>query len=140
MNYYDQTTDIFLETPVVYGGFWERVGAVLIDFVILIVVEVLFIYFLLPELLAGIFNLVLGWLYFALMESGVGQATIGKRAVGLKVTDMNGARISFAQATGRYFGKILSGMILLIGYLMMIWDNKKQTLHDKMAGTLIVKS
>lgn len=139
MDYYDQTTDIFLETPVVYGGFWERVGASLIDFVILIVVQVL-IASVLPEMVAGVLNLVIGWLYYALMESGESQATIGKRAVGLKVTDMNGGRISFGQATGRHFGKILSGLILLIGYLMMLWDDKKQTLHDKMAGTLVIKS
>jgi uncharacterized RDD family membrane protein YckC len=53
---------------------------------------------------------------------------------------MNGHRISFANASGRFFGKYVSAIILLIGYLMMLWDDKKQTLHDKMAGTLVVKS
>ena len=139
MDYYNQTTDIFFETPVVYAGFWERVGATLIDFVILIVGQVLIVY-LLPQTLASLINLVITWLYYALLESGESQATIGKRAVGLKVTDMNGGRISFGQATGRHFGKFLSGIILLIGYLMMLWDDKKQTLHDKMAGTLVVKN
>ena len=75
----------------------------------------------------------------ALLESGAKQATLGKRAMGIKVTDVNGNRISFGQATGRHFGKWISSIILLIGYLMMLWDERKQTLHDKMAGTLVVK-
>lgn len=87
----------------------------------------------------GILNVIVGWLYAALMESSASQATIGKRALGLKVTDENGQRISFGKATGRHFGKIISTIIILIGYLMMLWDEKKQTLHDKMAGTLVVK-
>jgi uncharacterized RDD family membrane protein YckC len=60
--------------------------------------------------------------------------------LGLKVTTTNGERISFGQATGRHFGKYISTIILFIGYLMMIWDDKKQTLHDKMANTLVVKA
>jgi len=79
------------------------------------------------------------WLYYALMESSKHQATIGKLALGLKVTDMNGQRISFARATGRYFGKIISGMILLIGYIMAGFTEKKQALHDIMANCLVVK-
>ena len=75
----------------------------------------------------------------ALQESGPNQATLGKKALGLKVTSLTGDRISFGQATGRFFGKYVSAIILFIGYLMMIWDDRKQTLHDKMAGTLVVK-
>ena len=52
---------------------------------------------------------------------------------------MNGERISFGKATGRYFGKIVSSIILGIGYLMVIWSDKKQALHDQMAGTLVLK-
>jgi uncharacterized RDD family membrane protein YckC len=51
---------------------------------------------------------------------------------------MNGARISFGNATGRYFGKILSGLILYVGYLMVAFTDKKQGLHDMMASTLVV--
>jgi uncharacterized RDD family membrane protein YckC len=85
-------------------------------------------------------SILVNWLYSAFLESSENQATLGKRALGLKVTDMNGNRISFANASGRFFGKYVSAIILLIGYLMMLWDDKKQTLHDKMAGTLVVKS
>ena len=81
----------------------------------------------------------MSWLYYVFLESGMAQATLGKGAMGLKVITTDGQRISFGQASGRYFGKILSAIILLIGYLMMIWDGKKQTLHDKIANTLVVK-
>ncbi|MCX6233364.1 MAG: RDD family protein [Bacteroidetes bacterium] len=79
------------------------------------------------------------WLYFALMESSKHQATLGKMAIGAKVTDMQGGRISFARATGRYFAKILSGMILMIGYIMAGFTEKKQALHDILAETLVIK-
>lgn len=81
---------------------------------------------------------VIGWLYFAFMESGSRQATIGKIALGIKVTDLEGQRISFLRATGRYFGKIVSGMILYIGFLMAAFTERNQALHDLMAECLIV--
>ncbi len=59
--------------------------------------------------------IVVTWLYFALMESSKFQGTVGKIAIGIIVTDMEGNRISFARATGRYFGKILSSLIFMIG-------------------------
>lgn len=77
------------------------------------------------------------WLYFALMESKKG-ATLGKMALGIKVTDMSGNPISFGRATGRYFGKILSSLILCIGYIMAGFTQQKQALHDIMANTLVL--
>ena len=88
--------------------------------------------------LAVLVGTVAKWLYFALMESYRG-ATIGKMAMGIKVTDMEGNQINFLRATGRYFGKIVSGMILLIGYIMAGFTEKKQALHDIMANCLVVK-
>lgn len=76
--------------------------------------------------------------YFAIFESSSWQATPGKKALGIKVTDLNGQRISFARATGRWAGKFLSAAILYIGYLMCIWTHKKQCLQDIMAGCLVV--
>jgi uncharacterized RDD family membrane protein YckC len=90
--------------------------------------------------LAGIATTVAGWLYFALMESSAKGATLGKRALGIKVTDMSGNRISFGRATGRYFGKIVSGVILYIGFLMAGFTQQKQALHDIMASCLVVNS
>jgi len=80
----------------------------------------------------------MNWLYCALLESGAGQATIGKRALGIKVTDADGNRISFGRATGRHFAKIISAMTIFIGYLMVLWDSRRQALHDKIAETLVV--
>ncbi|PCI24877.1 hypothetical protein COB57_03855 [Candidatus Peregrinibacteria bacterium] len=78
------------------------------------------------------------YIYYAKMESSENQATLGKMALGMKVTDMNGKRISFGRASGRYWGKILSGLTILIGYIMAGFTDKKQALHDMMAGCLVV--
>lgn len=80
------------------------------------------------------------WLYSAVMNSSSRQATLGKMALGLKVTDERGERISFLRATGRFFATWLSQLTLGIGYLMVIWTHKKQALHDKVAGTVVVPS
>jgi uncharacterized RDD family membrane protein YckC len=142
----EQESQIFTERQVIYGSFWERFAAVIIDGLILAIPNALITFLITGNIInsSGNFTVtlisgVLGWIYAAIMESGSGQATFGKRAMGLRVTGMNGERISFMNATGRHFGKILSAIILLIGYLMMLWSDKKQTLHDKMANTLVVK-
>ncbi|GLR18902.1 RDD family protein [Portibacter lacus] len=83
--------------------------------------------------------MVAGWLYFALQESSSKMATLGKRAVGIVVTDMEGNRISFARATGRYFGKMISGAIMYVGYIMAAFTEKKQALHDMIANSLVMK-
>jgi uncharacterized RDD family membrane protein YckC len=77
------------------------------------------------------------WLYEAFMESSSYQATLGKMICGLKVTDIYGNRISFERATGRHFAKWLSGMVLGIGYIMVGFTERKQGLHDLVAGTLV---
>lgn len=82
--------------------------------------------------------LLIRWLYFAIMESSSYQATFGKQLLEIKVTDMDGNRISFWRATLRYFAKILSGMIFYLGYLMIGFTEKKQGLHDMIAGTLVI--
>jgi len=82
---------------------------------------------------------VLNWLYYALLESSAWQATLGKKALGLEVTDMQGMRISFGRATGRFFAKIISSIILFIGFIMAGFTEKKQALHDMIAGTLVIR-
>jgi uncharacterized RDD family membrane protein YckC len=91
-----------------------------------------------PDLGWMVFWHIVGWVYFAGFESSHMQATPGKAALGLKVTDLNGNQIGFGTATGRYFGRILSG-ILYIGYIMVAFTERKQGLHDMLAGTLVVK-
>lgn len=86
---------------------------------------------------AGLF---IKWLYYAFMESSSCQATLGKMAIGAKVVDAQGNRISFGRATGRFLAKGLSVIIFYFGYFMIGWDDLKQGLHDKIAGTYVVKS
>jgi uncharacterized RDD family membrane protein YckC len=132
----------------VYAGFWRRVAAFIIDALLLSVVTV-------PLTLAmgggdtyadaarssagSTISTVVSWLYYALMESSAKQATLGKMALGVVVTDLDGRRIGFGRATGRYFAKILSALILGIGFLMVAFTQRKQGLHDMLAGTLVVK-
>jgi uncharacterized RDD family membrane protein YckC len=82
---------------------------------------------------------VVALLYFALMESSKTQGSLGKMAMGIKVTDMDGQRVSFGKAFLRNIGKIVSQLILYIGYLMAAFTEKKQALHDIMASTLVLK-
>lgn len=133
-----------------YAGFWLRLVADLIDTIIFWIIN----YFI--DLAAGfqplgrndeiqyiiwvfLWGTIVNWLYYALMESFGTQATLGKMALGLKVTDLNGNRISFSRATGRHFAKWLSVLIFSIGFFMIAFTEKKQGLHDMIAGTLVVK-
>ena len=83
--------------------------------------------------------LLITWFYYALMQSSARQATVGKMVLGLKVTDINGDRLTFARASLRYFSKILSNLFLMIGYIMAGFTEKKQALHDMIANTYVVR-
>lgn len=127
-----------------YAGFWIRFAAYFIDGVMLWLVNVAIAFLLLDgysslqvSVPLQLFSVVLGIAYFAVMESSTRQATVGKMAVGIKVGNAQGGQISFANALGRYFAKILSAIILLIGFMMAGWDSKKQALHDKIAKTYV---
>ncbi len=149
--------------PTNYAGFWLRAGALLVDSLI-IGIAMFAVYCGFSGIvmvlggaggptrssgassfvaLGGCFlnfvPILLGWLYFAMFESSEKQATPGKAMMGLRVTDLEGRRISFGRATGRFFGRILSNFILFIGYIMAAFTEKKQALHDMIAGTLVLK-
>ncbi|MGB7727262.1 MAG: RDD family protein [Candidatus Acidiferrum sp.] len=80
------------------------------------------------------------WLYFAYLESGEKQGTWGKQMLGLYVTDLAGNRISFGRASGRFFAKIITGLIPLgIGYIMAGITERKQALHDMIASCLVLR-
>ena len=133
-----------------YAGFWVRVGARIIDIVIvtiaLVVIELVSRGVLDDYDTAGeeafwtLIWFVGHWLYFAGLHASEWQATLGKRMLGLRVADVQGHRISFGRATGRYFAEILSALILLIGYLMVAFTERKQGLHDMLASTLVVRA
>jgi uncharacterized RDD family membrane protein YckC len=78
-------------------------------------------------------------LYWSIMESSKYQATVGKMALGLKVSDVDGQNLDFVKSLIRNVCKIISGMILGIGYIMAGFTERKQGLHDIIAGTLVVK-
>ncbi|WP_017460699.1 RDD family protein [Dyella ginsengisoli] len=87
---------------------------------------------------ASLITFVVAWLYFALCESSSWQATLGKMALSIRVTDLHGARISLPRALGRYPAKMLSAIILFFGFMMAGWTQRKQALHDMIAGTLVL--
>ena len=146
-----------------YSGFWRRFVALVIDGFIFTPIAVallattgIFGMILHPDpdedfrgILAAMLGvsiigilLILGvghWLYYTLMESSRYRATLGKMALGSVVTDLDGNRISFARANGRFFGKWVSGAIFNIGYLMAGFTEKKQALHDILASTLVIQ-
>lgn len=152
-----------------YAGFWLRFVAYLIDGLVsgaafLVLLVPLFILtgagaalskigsgenisddvaaFMGIGFILGFFGIILvvSWLYYALSESSSWQATLGKKILNLKVTDMSGQPISFGRASGRYFAKIITGMIpLMIGYIMAGFTEKKQAIHDMIASCLVLR-
>ena len=145
-----------------YGGFWIRVVAFIIDAILVrVVVHPVAAIFGIGGLAAGglglhgfrhgaglpllifgggvlaILTIGASWLYEALMLSSSYQATLGKMIFGMKVTDLSGNRLSFAHATGRHFAKWISSLTLCIGYIMVGFTERKQGLHDMIAGTLV---
>jgi uncharacterized RDD family membrane protein YckC len=141
-----------------YGGFWIRVVAAIIDGIVVRVVVwpvgALFGLGGLAGTLGGfpfggmglhllgggivaVLSIFGSWLYEAFMLSSPYQATLGKMIFGMKVTDLYGSRISFARATGRHFAKWLSLLTICIGFIMVGLTERKQGLHDMLAGTLV---
>lgn len=136
-----------------YAGFWKRFAAWLLDSIILMVIGV-------PVTLAGwflpwvvydplfflfgrsivtsIITTIIGWIYFWGFESSSYQATPGKMALGIIVTDLNGSRISLGRAAARDLSKILSMLTIGIGFLMIGFTEEKRGLHDYIAGTLVI--
>jgi len=139
----------------VYGGFWVRFGAKIIDGIIIGVIQ-------------GILNFVIGmvagisytptspedmtafFMIFYTVNIGIAvayttwflgkyAATPGKMALGLKVITADGGKVSYLKAFGRYFAEIVSGIILCIGYIMAAFDDEKRTLHDRLCNTRVIK-
>ncbi len=127
-----------------YAGFWRRVAAAMVDALVVWVVSfaviLAFGFVIRDALIVQLISIVPVYLYYALMHSSSRQATLGKMAFGIKVTDAEGARIGFLRATGRYFAAWVSYLILAIGLLMAAFTQRKQALHDMLAGTLVVRA
>ncbi len=152
-----------------YAGFWLRFVAYIIDYIILYVINLIIIVpilgvvgisagasmdfgsmtegdyiqmiqtILMAVVAGSIVLMVVNVLYYTLMEASKFQGTVGKMALGLKVTDRDGNKLDFVKALLRNLGKIVSGAIIMIGYIMAGFTEKKQALHDMFVGALVVK-
>lgn len=152
-----------------YAGFGLRLVAIIIDWIIIGILQSFVIVPILvamgfsmfagsamdtgdPEAAAGMIGAIMAmvgtfWilalcisiLYFTFMESSKLQGTVGKLALGIIVTDMNGAKLDFGKAFIRNLCRVISNMTLLIGYIIAGFTEKRQALHDIIAGTLVIK-
>ncbi len=155
-----QELPIHHHAPLLYAGFWRRVAAWFIDCLIFSVIAGILVlafgtWLMVPWVMLGgdpaptmtrlvdiallPFGIVVVWLYYAVCESSRRQATPGKLALRLRVTDEYGARISFVRATRRFFGKFVSALVLCLGFLLIGWSVRKQALHDFMAYCCVVR-
>ena len=140
-----------------YAGFWRRFAAIIIDILVLVIPQIVFsrlvgVAFISRAgytdpaqihigftIMSSIMGILITWIYYAAFESSRHQATLGKMALGLRVTDCYGRPISYGRASARYFGKLLSSLILGLGYLMAAFTERKQALHDIMRVALLSK-
>lgn len=119
-----------------YGDLGKRFVAEIIDSIILTVIG--FLLGLTLSFVGVIIAPIVTWLYYILMEGGGWHATLGKRVMGLYVADSNGNGITYSTSILRLIGKLLSGLILGIGYLMAFFNEQKQGLHDMIAKTYVL--
>ncbi len=122
------------------AGFWQRVGAAIIDALVLFVPTIIVVLLLDNSGLANVITTLISLAYFIVLEGGPTGQTVGKRALGIRVFDFRGGAgpIGYPRALLRQVVKYISGLVLLLGYLWMLWDREKQTWHDKAAGSVVV--
>jgi len=141
-----------LPTTMVYGGFWIRLGAWIIDYIVLQIINYMLI---LPLIyLAGFknsevfgmvwfFQIFIAWLMpvaFKTFFVGKFGATPGKMACRLRIVTPDGGRVGYLRALARSFAEWISAMIVFIGYLMAAWDDEKKTLHDRICNTRVMRT
>lgn len=153
----DQPSSATIPAPV-YASFWQRFAASVMDSVLLVFIASSMRWVLADQLrlfaegrmdyeesqemayiIWSVQLILIRWCYFAGMESSPLKATLGKWLVGIQVVNEQNRRITFGPATGRFFAKIISGLILYIGYIMAAFSYRKQALHDQMAKTYVIQ-
>ena len=139
-------------SDVEYAGFWIRVGAALIDTVLVVAVTLPLLVWIYgwsyfgeeTSFIAGPADFLISWVIPAVAVVTfwlTRQATPGKMALSLRVVDANtGNTLSIGQSLGRYLGYYISTIPLLIGLIWVAFDSKKQGWHDKLAGTVVIRS
>jgi uncharacterized RDD family membrane protein YckC len=132
-----------------YAGFWRRMLALLIDYIALYL-PTLYIPYFAGYMLRGhlgyykivlvgiIISLLIAWLYWTLCESSPWQASLGKRLMGICVTDIDGERLTFAKSGKRTVCKVLSLLPLGLGFVAAAFTAKKQALHDLITDSVVV--
>ena len=138
-------------SQVFYADFLDRFAAYVADIIVVILLATGFSFAVdLVRMAIGMeptwtedadtaFGLVIGWLYFAGMESSKYQATLGKIGTGIIITGLDGSRLSFGRASWRYIAKLISWMTFFLGFLVAAITPKKQAFHDYAANTIVVK-
>lgn len=129
-----------------YASFFKRTLAILIDGTIISLISIPVLMFTLKASGPGRdfsfiyvwILIIITWLYYGLMESSNRQASLGKILMSIKVTDRQGNKLSFGQASKRFFARILSALPYGLGFLWALWGKDKQTFHDKIAQTYVV--
>jgi uncharacterized RDD family membrane protein YckC len=124
---------------VIYAGFWRRLAGLFLDGLVLGCVSGFFTLLLGSDsTIAAALGVLAGVAYQVYFFTGTGQ-TFGSKVTGVRVVGIDGSPLSIGAALARVLGAYVSGLLLGIGYLWMLWDENKQTLHDKMAGSVVVK-
>jgi uncharacterized RDD family membrane protein YckC len=138
-----------------YAGFWIRFGAYIIDAIIMTVINLIFSFFITlvgfssftsndpsQALMVSVFTSLINMIIYIGYETyfiGKWGATIGKMACGLKVVTPEGGRVTYLRAFARYFAKIVSSLIFMIGYIMVAFDDEKRALHDRICSTRVIR-
>ncbi len=125
-----------LSNKQIYAGFWYRFLAGLIDYILLSIISLILAFI---PIFGWILLPFVSWLYFTIQHSSSSQATLGMKAVDIKITDEQHKKISFWRATGNYFVSTISAMILFIGFIMIAFTSRKQGLHNFISRTLYIK-
>lgn len=157
----EQEPTEYIELP--YAGFLSRFAAFVVDYLLISLVMAIVLAIFLPSMFmaegpktieyssdyvrdlteaAGPFQYVffaIWGLYNAIMHASSWQATVGKRAMGIIVTDTDGERLGFGKALLRFLVKLLSTMLLFIGYFFAFFSSRRQTLHDMLAGSVVLR-
>jgi uncharacterized RDD family membrane protein YckC len=120
------------------SGFWRRFAAYLLDQIIL-AIPVVIVVLIVDQTVGNVVSFALTLAYFTYFEGGPTGQTLGKQALGIRVIDFKvGGPIGYGRGLLRTIARLLSGLVLFLGYLWMLWDPEKQTWHDKIAGTVVV--
>lgn len=119
------------------AGFWRRFGGAIIDGIIVGIVGLV-----LQISLKGAgsaLSILVGLAYFTLFVGGTRGQTPGMSAVGIRVISFDGSgSIGYGRAFIRWIGGYLSGIVIFLGFLWMLWDKEKQCWHDKLASDVVV--